>query len=203
MTRAASVGDRAGHTLARLHLGCLLLEEGQAAEAREHLTAAVRMGRQLGVRLLEGTAMGELGRAELALGDLAEARHWLAEAISVLEGVARWHALRFAAHRAAVDATLGDVSAALASFTALEEAPELRKDPMLRELTTLLRAAADIALAEVDAVGGEQGRRARESARRYVEAFHSLPNKVFSSDVRGALRFLERLLSQPVEYREA
>jgi len=203
MTRAASVGDRAGHTLARLHLGCFLLEEGQAVEAREHLTAAVRMGRQLGVRLLEGTAMGELGRAELALGDLAEARHWLAEAISVLEGVARWHALRFAAHRAAVDATLGDVSAALASFTALEEAPELRKDPMLRELTTLLRAAADIALAEVDAVGGEQGRRARESARRYVEAFHSLPNKVFSSDVRGALRFLERLLSQPVEYREA
>jgi hypothetical protein len=36
-----------------------------------------------------------------------------------------------------------------------------------------------------------------------VEAFHSLPDKVFSSDVRGALRFLERILSQPVEYREA
>jgi predicted ATPase/class 3 adenylate cyclase len=200
MTRAASVGDRAGHTLARLHLGCFLLEEGQAAEAREHLTAAVRMGRQLGVRILEGTAMGELGRAELALGELAEARHWLAEAISMLDGVARWHALRFAAHRAAVDATLGDVNAALASFTALEETPELRKDPMLRELTTLLRAAADIALAEVDSGGGEQGRRARESARRYVEAFHGLPGKVFSSDVRGALRFLERMLAGPVEF---
>jgi predicted ATPase/class 3 adenylate cyclase len=203
MTRAASVGDRAGHTLARLHLGCLLLEEGNAAEAREHLTAAVRMGRQLGVRLLEGTAMGELGRAELALGDLPEARHWLAEAISVLDGVARWHALRFAAHRAAVDASLGDANAARASFTALEEDPEFRKDPMLCELTTLLRAAADIALAEVEAGGGEQGRRAREAARRYVEAFHCLPRKVCSSDVRGALRFLERMLSQGVECRGA
>ena len=43
------------------------------------------MGRQLGARLLEGRAMGELGRAEQALGELAEARHWLAEAVSTLQ----------------------------------------------------------------------------------------------------------------------
>ncbi|MDY7227189.1 adenylate/guanylate cyclase domain-containing protein [Hyalangium sp. s54d21] len=201
MTRAASVGDRAGHTLARLHLGCLLLEEGKASEAREHLTAAVRMGRQLGVRLLEGTAMGELGRAELALGDLAEARHWLAEAISVLDGVARWHALRFAAHRAAVDATLGDASAAIASFEALEEAPETSRCPVLRGLTTLLKTAADLALAEAASKGGEDARHAREAARRCVETFHGMPGEAFSSDMRGALRFLERLLSRGPELR--
>jgi hypothetical protein len=119
----------------------------------------------------------------------------------VLEGSARWNALRFAAHRGAVDATLGDVNAALASFTALEEAPELRKDPMLGELTTLLRAAVDIALAEVDSPGGEPGRQARESARRYVEAFHNLPRRVLSLDVRGVLRFLERMLSRPAACR--
>jgi tetratricopeptide (TPR) repeat protein len=142
MTRAASVGDQAGHTLARMHLGCFLLEEGRAHESREHLLAAVRMGRQLGARLLEGRAMGELGRAEQALGDLAEARHWLAEAVSALEGAARWQALRFAAHRAAVEAVLGDQQAARASFEALEEEPAVRADPSLRELVTRLRAAA-------------------------------------------------------------
>ncbi|MFL5349221.1 MAG: ATP-binding protein [Hyalangium sp.] len=142
MTRAASVGDQAGHALARLHLGGFLLEQGRASEAREHFTAVMRMGRQLGVRLLEGTAMGELGRAELALGELAEARHWLAEAVSALEGVDRWHALRFAAHRAAVEAVLGDHSAAQASFEALEEEYEVQTDPVLRELVTLLRSQA-------------------------------------------------------------
>ncbi len=196
MTRAASVGDQAGHTLARLHLGCFLLEEGRACEAREHLRAAVRMGRQLGIRVLEGTAMGELGRAELALGELAEARHWLAEAISLLDGVARWHALRFAAHRAAVDASLGDASAALGSFAALEEAPELSVDPVLRELTALLRAAADLALAQADS--GSGARQAWAEAHRCMEAARGTRAEVSSSDVRGALRLLERGLSGPL-----
>ncbi len=143
MTRAASVGDQAGHTLARLHLGCFLLRESKALESREHLTAAMHMGRQLGARLLEGTAMGELGRAELALGELAQARYWLAEAVSALEGVDRGQALRFAAHRAAVEAVLGDHQAALACFTALDEEPEVQTDPALRQLVTLLRAGAE------------------------------------------------------------
>ncbi|WP_224249959.1 ATP-binding protein [Hyalangium gracile] len=146
MTRAASVGDQAGHTLARLHLGCFLLEEGRALDAREHLLVCVRMGRQLGVRGLEGKAMGELGRAEQALGRLAEARHWLAEAVSALREVARWHALRFAAHRAEVEASLGDQETALASFVALEEEPEVRANPLLRQLVTRLRAAAEASL---------------------------------------------------------
>jgi predicted ATPase/class 3 adenylate cyclase len=194
MTRAASVGDRVGHAIARLNLGCFLLEEDRATEARGHLLAAMSMGRQLGVSILEGTAMGELGRAELALGGLAEARHWLAEAVSLLGGVARWQALRFAAHRAAVDALLGDLSAALSSFDALEEAPELRSDPMLRELTALLRAAVELAMAAEAPAGSEEARRAREAALRRVEAARGTDLQRTSSDVRGALHFLEQRL---------
>jgi predicted ATPase/class 3 adenylate cyclase len=196
MARAASMGDCAGHTLARLHLGCLLLEEGRALESREHLTAAVRMGRQLGARFLEAMAMGELGRAELALGELAEARHWLAEAVSSLEEVGRWHALRFAAHRAAVEAVLGDLPAALSSFEALEEEPEVRADPVLRHLVMLLRAAADLAVADEAPADSEEARQAREAARRRVEALRGTPGRVNSSDVRGAMRFLEQRLSR-------
>jgi tetratricopeptide (TPR) repeat protein len=199
MTRAATVGDQAGHTLARLHLGCFLLEEGQALEAREHFTAVMRMGRQLGVRLLEGTAMGERGRAELALGELAEARYWLAEAVSALEGVDRWHALRFAAHRAAVEAVLGDLSAAQACFTALEEEYEVRTDPVLRELVTLLRAAADLSMVHESPEGSEGARQAHEAARKRVEALHAASAPLASSDLRGAVRFLEQRLSSTSE----
>ncbi|KFE62736.1 ATP-binding protein [Hyalangium minutum] len=196
MTRAASVGDRGGHTLARLHLGCLLLEGGRALEAREHLTAAMRLGRQLGARLLEGLAMGELGRTEMALGELAEARHWLAEAVSALEEVARWHALRFAAHRAAVEAVLGDLPAALSSFDALEDEPQVRTDPVLRPLITLLRAAAELALADEAPVGSEEAGQSLASARRRVAAVSNAQERPNSSDMRGALRFLKQQLSR-------
>jgi predicted ATPase/class 3 adenylate cyclase len=195
MSRATSAGDLAGHTLARLHLGRFLLEEGHAIEAREHLTAAMRMGRQLGARLLEGTAMGELGRAELALGGLAEARYWLAEAVSALEEGARWQALRFAAHRAAVEAILGDLPAAQASFEALEEEPQVRADPALRQLITLLRGVADLAMADEASPGSEEARQAREAARRRMEAVQGSPEPVRASCVRGVLRFLELQLS--------
>ncbi len=119
--------------------------------------------------------------------------------------MARWHALRFAAHRAAVEAVLGDVDAALSSFDALEEAPRgPRGSRCCARSITLLRAAADIALAEVDSAGsGQRARRPGSRRGGYVEAFHRPAGKVFSSDVRGALRFLERMLSQPVECRGA
>ncbi len=195
MSRATSAGDLAGHTHARLHLGCFLLEEAQAIEAREHLTAAMRMGRQLGARLLEGMAMGELGRAELALGELAEARYWMAEAVSALEEGARWHALRFAAYRAAVEAILGDLPAAQASFEALEEEPQVKADPVLRQLITLLRAVGDLAMADEAPVGSEAARQAQEAARRRMEAIQGSSEPVRASSVRGVLRFLELQLS--------
>ncbi len=195
MSLATGAGDLAGHTLARLHLGCFLLEEGQAIEARDHLTAAMRMGRQLGARLLEGTAMGELGRAELALGGLADARYWLAEAVSALEEGARWHALRFAAHRAAVEAILGDLPAAQASFEALEEEPQVQADPVLRQLITLLRAVADLAVADEAPVGSEAARQAREAARWRMDAVQASCEPVHASCVRGVLRILELQLS--------
>ncbi|MFP2903346.1 cyclase, partial [Corallococcus sp. 4LFB] len=69
--RALSVEDRAGQALARLNLGCYLMDAGGVAEACEHLESAVRLSRLLGQRLLEGTALGELGRASLVREDWA------------------------------------------------------------------------------------------------------------------------------------
>lgn len=194
MTRAASVGDRAGHALARLNLGCFLLEEGRPLDAREHLLAAGRMGRQLGQRLLEGTALGELGRAEAALGSLEEAWTRLSEAVSGLGRVSRGQALRFAVHRAAVEAFLGDPAAAEASFVVLEGAPEFQADPVLRELASLLRGAVDVADARATPESPERVRQARESVRQRMERARYAPAEAASSDLRGALRFLEDVL---------
>ena len=194
MTRAASVGDRAGHALARLNLGCFLLEEGRSLDAREHLLAAGRMGRQLGQRLLEGTALGELGRAELALGSLEEAWARLSEAVSGLGRVSRGQALRFAIHRAAVEAFLGDPASAEASFVVLEGAMELRDDPVLRELAALLRGAVDVADARTVPEDRERARQAREVARQRMERARRAPAEAASSDLRGALLFLEGAL---------
>ncbi|MCY1020252.1 ATP-binding protein [Pyxidicoccus sp. MSG2] len=194
MTRAASVGDRAGVAVARLNLGCFLLEDGRALDAREHLLAAGRMGRQLGQRLLEGTALGELGRAEAALGSFEEAWARLSEAVSGLGRVSRGQALRFAIHRAAVEAFLGDASAAEASFVVLEGAPELREDPVLRELAALLRGAVDVADARATPEDSERVRQAREAVRRRIERARCSPAEAASSDLRGALRSLEDAL---------
>ncbi|QSQ23373.1 cyclase [Pyxidicoccus parkwayensis] len=195
MTRAASVGDRAGHALARLNLGCFLLEEGRALDAREHLLAAGRMGRQLGQRLLECTALGELGRAEAVLGSLEEAWARLSEAVSGLGRVSRGQALRFAIHRAAVEAFLGDPAAAEASFVVLEGAPELQEDPVLRELVALLRGAVDVVCARAMLADSERVLLAREALRRRMERARCAPAEAVSSDLRGALRFLEGMLS--------
>ncbi len=191
MTRAASVGDRAGHALARLNLGCFLLEEGRPMDAREHLLAAGRMGRQLGQRLLECTALGELGRAELALGAMEDAWARLSEAVSGLGRVSRGQALRFAVHRAAVEAFLGDPAASEASFVVLEGATELRDDPVMRELAALLRGAVDVADARVVPGDRERVRQARDAVRRRMERARCAPAEAASSDLRGALRFLE------------
>jgi tetratricopeptide (TPR) repeat protein len=194
MTRAASVGDRAGHALARLNLGCFLLEEGRALDAREHLLAAGRMGRQLGQRLLEGTALGELGRAEAALGMMEEAWARLSEAVSGLGRVSRGQALRFAIHRAAVEAFLGDPAAAEASFVVLEGTPELHDDPVLRELAALLRGAVDVADARASPGDAARVRQARQAVRLRMERARCAPAESASSDLRGALRFLEDML---------
>lgn len=196
MHRAASVGDQVGHILARVHLGGILLEGERASEARGHLTAAARMAQQLRGRGLEGMALGELGRAELALGAFEEARHWLADAVSLLDGVAQGWALRFAAHRAAVDAMLGDAEVARESFAALEAAPEFQQDPGLRKLIVLLRAAADLSVAR-NPGGSGLARQAWESSWRLLEEARKTPVTGSSSHLRGALSWLERVLSQP------
>ncbi len=203
MARSASVGDRAGHALARLNLGCCLLEEGRPQDAREHLLAAARIGRQLGQRLLEGSALGELGRAELALGEWSEAWAHLSEAVSGLGRVSRGQVLRFAVYRAVVEACVGDASAAEASFVVLEGAPELLDNPVLRELAHLLRASVDLAEARAARGDAARAQRSFDSARQRIARARSAPPEAASSDLRGAANFLEealwRLSPEPVD----
>jgi tetratricopeptide (TPR) repeat protein len=192
LEKASRVGDRSGQALARVNLGCCLLDVGRAAEAREHLEDTVRMGRQLGMRLLEGVSLGELGRALVAFGALEAARARLSESVAVLTRVSRWHALRFTTHLSAVHAALGELTAAREGFDSLEATPELREDPMLRELTSLQRASLALAEAMRAPPGGEEAMRALESARLRVERARNAPAEAASSDLREALRVLDR-----------
>ena len=63
---------------------------------------------------------------------------------------------------------------------------------MLRELTSLLRASLELAEASRAAPGSEVSTRALESARRRVERARNAPAEAASSDLREALRVLER-----------
>lgn len=191
MEKASRVGDRSGHALSRVNLGCFLLDAGRASEAREHLEEAVRMGQHLGMRMLEGVALGERGRAQMALGALTGARVSLSAAIGLLEQVSRWHALRFTAHLSAVRAALGDLNGARDGLAVLESLGELREDAVLRELTALVRAGTDLAEAR-SAPGSEQSRRALALARMRLARARNAPAEAASSDLREALRSFER-----------
>ncbi len=191
LSKSTQVGDRFRHATAQLNIGCLLLEENRAAEAVEHLEAAVPIGRQFGSRILEACARGELGRAYLGLGVPAQAQAHLREAIASLSEVSRWHMLRFSTHLAAVHAVLGQLSAAQEGFRALEAAPEVREDPVLSELVSLLRATVDLAAARAGAPSAqvEQGVAA---ARQRLERARRAPPAAASSDLRSSLRWLEQ-----------
>ncbi len=191
MEKAARVGDRSGHALARVNLGCFLLAAGRAAEAREHLGEAVMMGRQLGMRLVEGVAMGERGRALVALGALEAARVNLSEAIGLLDRVSRWHALRFTAHLSSVQAALGDLESSRRGFAALAKTPELQEDVVLRELTSLLHVSMDLQEAR-RSPGSERGRKALIEAQSRLHSARNAPVEAASSDLREALRFFDR-----------
>jgi tetratricopeptide (TPR) repeat protein len=195
MEKATSAGDRAGYSAARLNLGCFLLDEDRAAEACEHLEAVVRTCRQLGMRIYEGAARGEFGRALLALGTVDAAQGNLIEAVSIMSRVSRWHALRFTAHLAAVQAVRGLVPDARTTFLELESAPELRDDPVLRELAALTRASLDLAELRTSGPGSSQALRAEVSLRERLERAQRAPTSAASSDLRGWLRLLERWLT--------
>jgi predicted ATPase/class 3 adenylate cyclase len=193
MTKALSVGYHMGHIVARMDLGCILLGEGRAEEAREHLETAERMGRQLGIRLLEGMTRGELGRALLAMGATQPARAHLSAASAVLEPVSRSHALRFSAYRAAAHALEGELAAARQGFAELEAAPELKDEPALRALTSLLRATLALAELRTAPPGSEQALQAGQELQQRLERARKAPAQEASSDLRGTLRLLERL----------
>ncbi|MFL5350408.1 MAG: ATP-binding protein [Hyalangium sp.] len=196
MVKAASAGDGVGYAIARLNLGCSLLEEDRAQEASGHLEATVRLGQKLGMRILEGCARGELGRAYLALGAVEVARGFLSEAVSMLGQPARWHALRFSAHLAAVQAYAGQIAEAEAGFAKLAVAPELQQDAVLFELTSLLQVSVDLAQARAAPAGCSEAKQALERARQRVERAWKVPTEAMSSDLRGAFRFFERSLRQ-------
>jgi predicted ATPase/class 3 adenylate cyclase len=192
--KSTGAGYRAGHAVARLNTGCFLLEEDRAEEASGHLEEAVLIGRQLGMRLVEGVALGELGRASLVAGAPQVARAHLADAITLLAQVSRWHLLRFSAHAVAVHAVLGEVGAARERLTALEAAPELQEDPVLRELTSLQAVWLHLVEARAAPAGSEAARQALQSVRQRLERARHPPAAAASSDLRGALRLLERNL---------
>jgi tetratricopeptide (TPR) repeat protein len=192
LDKASGAGDRMGHTVARVNLGCYLLEEGRLEEAREHLEEGVRMGRRLGRRMMEGCAQGELARVFLALGAAESAQARLTEAIALLERVSHWHVLRYTAYRAAAYATLGRHQAARGQFTAVEEAPEVRNEGVLRELVSLLWASVDLAVAREASPGSEEARGATEALSRRLARARSAPAEAASTDLRASLRWLER-----------
>lgn len=198
MAKATSAGDRVGYAAARLNLGCFLLDEDRAAEACEHLEAVVRTCRQLGMRIYEGTARGEFGRALLATGAVGVARNHLSEAVNIMGRVSRWHALRFMAHLAAVQAVGGQLTEARKTFEELDAAPELRDDPVLRELVSLTRASMDLAEVRSAAPGSPEGTRARQAVRERLERANRAPAAAASSDLRGWTRLLERWLPPSV-----
>jgi predicted ATPase/class 3 adenylate cyclase len=192
--KSTGAGYRAGHAVARLNMGCFLLEEDRAEEASGHLEEAVLIGRQLGMRLVEGVALGELGRAALVAGAPQVARAHLTKAIALLAQVSRWHVLRFSTHAAAVHAALGELGAARERLTTLESAPELQEDPVLRELTSLQAVWVYLAEARAAPPGSEEARQAMESVRQRLERARHAPAEAASSDLRGALRLIERNL---------
>jgi predicted ATPase len=194
MAKATSAGDRVGYAAARLNLGSFLLDEDRADEACEHLEAVVRTCRQLGMRIHEGGARGEYGRALLATGAVELARGHLTEAVTILSRVSRWHALRFTAHLAAVQAVGGHLAEARTTFAELDAAPELRDDPVLRELVFLARASVNLAEARLATPGSSEWERARLAVRERLEQARHAPTAAASSDLRGWLRLLERWL---------
>jgi predicted ATPase/class 3 adenylate cyclase len=196
LSKSTQVGDRFRHAAARLNIGCLLLEEDRAAEAVEHLEAVVPSARQFGSRILEACARGELGRAYLALGVPEKAEAHLRSAIATMSEVSRWYMLRFSAHLAAVHAAQGRLALAQEGFLALEAAPELREDPVLGELVSLLRAAVDLAQARTE-VFSERVEQCVAAARQRLERARRAPPAAASSDLRSSLRLLEQWLPRP------
>jgi hypothetical protein len=105
--------------------------------------------------------------------------------------VSRWHALRFSLHLAAVKALRGGLPEARTGFAALESAPELQSDPVLRELAALLQATVELAESRAMPPGSEEGERLREQVRQRLERARDVPSEGASSDLRGWLRLIE------------
>ena len=68
----------------------------------------------------------------------------------------------------------------------------MREDTALNALTSLLRATVDLTELWAAPPGSEAARRAEEGFQQRLERARSAPAEAASSDLRGALRLLER-----------
>ncbi|MFD9167166.1 hypothetical protein ACFVZ8_35045 [Streptomyces sp. NPDC059558] len=75
-------GDLAGQSAARIGLGRIGLDAGDAAEALRQLQAADELGRRSGQSLVRALAAEPLARALLASGDAPAARALLEETLA-------------------------------------------------------------------------------------------------------------------------
>ncbi|MFD9014634.1 hypothetical protein [Streptomyces sp. NPDC059552] len=75
-------GDLAGQSAARIGLGRIALDAGDAAEALRQLRAADELGRRSGQSLVRALAAEPLARALLASGDAPAARALLEETLA-------------------------------------------------------------------------------------------------------------------------
>lgn len=140
--------------LSQLNLGAILTSGGRWAEARAALDLALAAARQQHARLFEGEALHRLARLQLGLGEAAEARRLLGEALACLppDGdalrLAQWHAQ-------AVPAALacGDLAAAGEHLRTAEALAVGQPHPITA--ARLARAAAQWALGAGDAAAAE------------------------------------------------
>ena len=144
------------------------------------------------MRLVEGCARGELGRACVVEGAWEKAEAHLKNATSILAQVSRWQALRFSLHLAAVKALRGELAEARRSFATLEAAAEIQNDAVLRELAALLYAAVELAEVRAAAPGSAESGQGRATVQRRLERAKGGPMEGASSDLRGWLRLLGR-----------
>jgi tetratricopeptide (TPR) repeat protein len=158
------------------------------------------MLREMGVKRIEGGAVGNLAGIYAEMGRLEDARRSYERAIRILrEAGDKVHEGIFLSQLGAVQAMAGGIEEATGTFGLAESVLAPIADEPLYESVALQRAHLDLALSRQAAAAGDHA-----AAQRYraivvdklasVEA--SKPHVLRSDDVRVAVRMLRRALDQ-------
>ncbi|HVV12746.1 tetratricopeptide repeat protein [Amycolatopsis sp.] len=86
LSAAIAAGDKAGEAHTRNDLASAYLNQGRAADARDHLYRALDFHRQVGDRTLEAITLGLLGVVCYRLGQFSEALHHFRQGTAVCGG---------------------------------------------------------------------------------------------------------------------